>query len=114
MQASSIAAPGDGRAPDLLHQALSMPSSTNREAVIFELALQKAPGERVALLDALCEGDLALRGRLEALLAAHDGSGGPLAAEAEMDRTTAKVEFSEPVAEPLGVAIGRYKLLEKV
>ena len=43
-----------------------------REEVLFELALDKPADKRAAFLDAICEGDAALRQPLEALLAAHE------------------------------------------
>ena len=43
-----------------------------REEALFQLALTKPAAERAALLDRECDGDAALRQRLEALLAAHE------------------------------------------
>ena len=42
----------------------------NREEVLFALALEKPAEKRPAFLDVMCEGNVALRQRLEALLAA--------------------------------------------
>ena len=53
----------------------------NREEALFALALEKLAEKRPAFLDAVCEGDTALRARLEALLAAHEASGGVLGKE---------------------------------
>lgn len=44
----------------------------NREALLFQLALSKPAAKRAAWLDAECEGEAALRQRLEALLAEFD------------------------------------------
>ncbi len=44
----------------------------NREELLFQLALSKPAAKRATWLDAECEGDAALRARLEALLTAHD------------------------------------------
>ena len=44
----------------------------NREEVLFALALKKPAAKRAAWLGAECEGDSALRQRLDALLYAHD------------------------------------------
>ena len=49
-----------------------MPPSPSREEALFALALEKPTTERAAFLDAMCEGDAALRARLDALLAAHE------------------------------------------
>ena len=48
----------------------------NRAEKLFELALEKPAGERAVFLDAVCEGDAALRQRIEALLAAHEQQSG--------------------------------------
>ena len=40
----------------------------NREELLFQLALSKPAAKRAAWLDAECEGDSALRQRLDALL----------------------------------------------
>ncbi len=42
------------------------------EEALFQLALGKPAEKRVAFLDAMCDGDAALRARLEALLVAHE------------------------------------------
>jgi len=44
----------------------------NREEVLFALAPEKPAEKRPAFLDAMCDGDAALRKRLDALLAAHE------------------------------------------
>lgn len=43
--------------------------SPTREEALFALALEKPPEKRSAFLDVMCEGDAALRTRLDALLA---------------------------------------------
>ena len=59
------------------------------EEALFALALAKPAAKRPAFLDAVCEGDAALRQRLEALLA-------------------------DAPDEAVGQTLGRYKLLERV
>jgi hypothetical protein len=44
----------------------------NHEELVLALALTKLAAERAAWLDRECGDDKALRGRLEALLAAHE------------------------------------------
>ena len=44
----------------------------SREELLFQLALEKPAEKRAAFLDAMCEGDAALRQRLEALLPTHE------------------------------------------
>jgi hypothetical protein len=53
-----------------------MPDAAPNLMTIFAEALERTdPAARAAYLDAACEGDSALRQRVEALLAAHDGAG---------------------------------------
>ena len=49
------------------------------EETLFHDALSKPLAERPALLDAACAGQPALRAAVEALLVAHDATGGLLA-----------------------------------
>src|SRR6185295_10976112 len=58
----------------------------SREEALFALALEKPAEKRPAFLDAVCEGDTALRARLEALLAAHEQPETLLATQAETAR----------------------------
>ena len=55
----------------------------NREELLFQLALSKPAAKRAAWLDAECDGDAALRQRLEALLAAHEQPETLLATQAD-------------------------------
>ena len=66
----------------------------NREELLFQLALSKPAAKRAAWLDAECDGDAALRGRLDALLAAHEQPNPPLAPEQVAPRPTLKVELA--------------------
>jgi serine/threonine protein kinase/type II secretory pathway pseudopilin PulG len=86
----------------------------NREAALFELALEKPAENRGAFLDAMCEGDVALRQRLAALLAAHEQTEGALAEPPSAAKATMKVELPDVPDETVGQKIGRYKILEKV
>ena len=53
-----------------------MPDANLNLMTIFAEALERTdPAARAAYLDGACEGDAALRRRVEALLAAHDGAG---------------------------------------
>src|SRR5262245_22971738 len=92
------------------------PSQQEREAALFALAAEKRVAERPAFLDAVCGGDSALRGRLEALLAAHDQPEELLVTAADVGPgRTLKIEVAnEPGSETVGQRIGRYKILEKV
>ncbi len=86
----------------------------NREELLFQLALTKPATERAAFLDAICEGDAALRARLDALLAAHDAPDDLIPAAASAAKATMKLELEDAPDEVIGQKIGRYKILEKV
>ena len=88
--------------------------SPNREEALFELALSKPAAKRAAWLDAECEGDAALRARLEALLAAHDQPETLLATKNDAARPTIKLDLADAPDEAVGQTLGRYKLLERV
>jgi WD40 repeat protein/serine/threonine protein kinase len=91
-----------------------MKPSDEREEVLFREALQRTNStERAAFLEQACAGNEALRGRLEALLQAHESADTFLEPQAEPPtKATMKLEFA-PEEGP-GTIIGRYKLLEKV
>ncbi|MCW5554796.1 MAG: protein kinase [Verrucomicrobiae bacterium] len=93
-----------------------MPLPQEREEALFRAAVELPPGvARRAFLEQACASDSALRQRLEALLAAHEQTGGALAEPAPPAKVTMKIEFAdEPEDETVGQQIGRYKMLEKV
>jgi len=82
---------------------------------IFTGALDRDSGpQRAAYVDEACGGDAALRGRVDALLRAHEQAGGFLEA-----RPTAGLESAstaEAAANPMAgtVIAGRYKLVEEI
>ena len=80
----------------------------NREALLFQLALSKPAAKRAAWLDAECEGDPALRQRLDVLLATH-GQPGPLPDSlARSDDPTLKLnQAAGPRDETVGQTLGR-------
>ena len=86
----------------------------NREETLFALALEKPAEKRAAFLDVMCDGDPALRQRLEALLAAHEQPETLLATQAETARPTIKLDLADAPDEAVGQTLGRYKLLERV
>jgi eukaryotic-like serine/threonine-protein kinase len=86
----------------------------NREELLFQLALEKPTEKRPAFLDAMCEGDSALRARLEALLAAHEAPDELVPESASAAKATMKLEFSDTPDEAVGQKVGRYKILERV
>ena len=94
----------------------AMNSSPVREEAIFTLALGKSAAECGAFLDRECGDDVALRQRLNALLAAHEQKNSVLATKVEAAaRPTLRVDVpDEPPDEAVGQTLGRYKLLEKI
>jgi len=91
-----------------------MKTEPNREAALFQAAAQLSGAERAGFLTGACQGDSALRHRLEALLAAHEQTAAPLATEPDAPRPTIKLELAAGPDEAVGQTVGRYKLLEKV
>jgi hypothetical protein len=89
-----------------------MKPADDREEAIFRGALQRAKcPEREAFPDTACAGNEALRGRLEALLQAHD-SPDPFLRAPKALRGSKTVRL--PLEEGPGTVIGRYKLREKI
>ena len=72
----------------------------SREEALVALALEKPAEKRPAFLDAVCEGDTALRARLETLLAAHERPETLLATQAETARPTIKLDFADAPEKP--------------
>ena len=86
----------------------------NREEVLFVLALKKPADKRAVFLDVTCDGDSALRQRLEALLATHDATLNPQTTQAEASRPTIKLDLAGRPDEAVVQTLGRHKLLERV
>jgi hypothetical protein len=84
--------------------------NSTREALLLKLALEKPAEERAAFLEGACLSDDEVRRRIEAQLTAHEQQSNVLPHE----ETTADIPPERSHAEGSGVAIGRYKLLEKV
>src|SRR5262249_19090252 len=79
---------------------------------VFAAALQlPSPQERVAFLDRACADNPILRGRVEALLKAHDHASSFLQDQPARPQGT---EHYETVAELPGSVIGPYKLMERI
>jgi serine/threonine protein kinase len=84
------------------------------EEGLFQLALAKPAGKRAAFLDAMCEGDPALRARLAALLAAHENPESVLTGQANSALPTIKLDVASAPTEAVGQTLGRYRLLEQI
>jgi serine/threonine protein kinase len=98
------------------HGVFAMPVDPKLAQRIFLTALEAAsPADRAALLERDCSDDAKLRGRVEALLRAHDESDGPVdrpAADAPVETTD---DHPYPSDEGVGAVLaGRYKLLEAI
>src|SRR5215470_7745303 len=79
---------------------------------LFLAALERPPGQRPAYLEAACGGDDTLRGRVEALLRAHDQPGAFLS---EPSLPTAADATGPPAGDAAGAVVaGRYTLLERL
>src|SRR5262245_30367039 len=91
-----------------------MKPDPQREAELFQAAAQLSRGARSSFLEKACQGDSALRLRLEALLAAHDQPDGVLADPLPNAQPPVKTNSPAAENEAVGQRIGRYKVLEKV
>ena len=94
------------------------PDRITREETIFNAAIElREPAKRAAYLELACDGDPALRARLEKMLAADTDSffEKPISAPLLAD-VAPFVAPAAPVAEPMALSerIGRYKLLQKI
>src|SRR5437879_2038840 len=108
----------------MVDRATDMNDPPNREVVVFNTALQLPAAQRAAYLDEVCEGDVELHRRVEALLQAHTEAGAflenpptgappPLRAPYPHDLNAA-IHLSAALAEKEGDRIGRYKLLQQI
>src|SRR5215468_711919 len=78
---------------------------------LFLAALERPPGERPAYLEAACGGDPALRGRVAALLRAHDEPGAFLSE----DQPPTADATGPPAGDAAGALVaGRYTLLQRL
>src|SRR5262245_6962889 len=78
---------------------------------LFLAALGRPPGQRPAYLEAACGGDVALRGRVEALLRAHAEPGAFLSE----DQPPTADAAGPPAGDAAGAVVaGRYTLLERL
>jgi len=90
-----------------------MTPQDSREDWIVRQARERPAARRADFLDGACAGDVALRQRVEALLAAQTEGGG--FAGPTVTDPHAQGLRAEPLAEEgPGTAIGRYKLLEQI
>jgi serine/threonine protein kinase len=88
--------------------------NSNREELLFGVALTKSGSEQVEFLDRECGDDKALRKRLDALLAAHDAPDELQPASAPGAKATMKLDLADAPDEAVGQTLGRYKLMERL
>ena len=90
-----------------------MSDAHQREAAIFDAAIELPPGQRTAYLDQACGGDAALRRRIESLLQADQSRCEFLDPPGESDLRPPP-QATAPLTEKPGEMIGRYKLLQQI
>ncbi|MBI2924204.1 MAG: serine/threonine protein kinase, partial [Verrucomicrobia bacterium] len=90
-----------------------MSESHQREAAIFDAALELPPEQRAAQLDRACAGDAALRQRIEALLKACESKCDFLASPTDPAAVAPTIVLTPSFEKP-GDRIGRYKLLQQI
>jgi len=92
-----------------------MSQGENRDEALFKQALLKhSPAERAAWLDEACQGEPALRARLELLLEGHFNAQGFLDTLPQPRAQTRLVRPAGELTEKPGDRIGRYKLLQEI
>jgi serine/threonine protein kinase len=90
-------------------------SKQSLEEFLFEEAVRRPVADRAAFLDGVCQGDPALRARLDLLLEGHGKAEGFLGEVPPREPGLAASRRAEPgVDEKPGDRIGHYKLLEKI
>jgi hypothetical protein len=101
---------------DRVDDPLTPVSSTlEGEEALFAAALDRPESERSAFLDQACQGNGALRRRVQALLAADAQPDPGLAIPADDALVSARPErFDEDPDDAVGQTFGRYKLLERI
>ena len=93
---------------------MGLNASAERVEAVFAVAVAKASeAERAAYLEGACGDDVALRERVEALLASHEAAEGFLSRPPLADAAST-VADNPAIAEGPGTRIGRYKLLQVI
>ena len=96
----------------------NMNPTPQREEALFQAAVHLRGAARSTFLDGACQGEPAMRQRLETLLAAHDAGDSFLEPKEQGSATqplkTIKLQIEDSPDEAVGQTLGRYKLLEKI
>jgi tRNA A-37 threonylcarbamoyl transferase component Bud32/Tfp pilus assembly protein PilF len=95
------------------HNTLLMGQTYQREAAIFDAAMDLPPGQRARYLDEACGEDAAFRRRMESLVSACDSKSDVLDSSAVSEAASAATALM-PSIEKAGDRIGRYKLLQQI
>jgi tetratricopeptide (TPR) repeat protein/tRNA A-37 threonylcarbamoyl transferase component Bud32 len=90
-----------------------MGQTYQREAAIFDAAMDLPPGQRARYLDEACGEDAAFRRRMESLVSACDSKSDVLDSSAVSEAASAATALM-PSIEKAGDRIGRYKLLQQI
>src|SRR5688572_293523 len=90
-----------------------MKPEAEREVLLFQAAAQLGAVERMQFLDLKCGDEKVLRRRVEALLAAHEGSRAFMV-DLPDARATTRVDPGPIDDQPMEQTIGRYKIREKI
>ncbi|MBN9691668.1 MAG: serine/threonine protein kinase [Verrucomicrobia bacterium] len=89
--------------------------NASREDALFALLLEMPAERRSAFLEATCQGDAALRQRLESRMQGRPPSDTELDPPTEMGQSPVAMPFPiETPDEAIGLTVGRYKLREKL
>jgi hypothetical protein len=91
-----------------------MSEHLDREVILLNEALELAPPERAAFLDAACTEDTALRQRVERLLQMHEQADRFLETPAAGSDLQKTVVVNTQPTEKAGDKIGHYKLLQQI
>jgi len=91
-----------------------MQPEAQREAGLLQAATQLRGTARASFLQAACQGEPALRQRLETVLAARERPGPSPGAETEAARSTLKLEPPVGQDDAVGQVIGRYRVLQRI
>ncbi|HEX8737512.1 MAG TPA: protein kinase [Pyrinomonadaceae bacterium] len=90
----------------------------NKIVEIFEQAVELAPAKRAEFLDAACGGDDAMRGEVEAMLAADENAQDfietPAAADASLSLFDKNIPANTQTIAPVGQKIGAYRIEKEI
>src|SRR5579885_1444713 len=95
-------------------QVAMTPERRKQITRIFERALELAPSERAAYLEAACAGDDVLRGLVESFISSYSGAGGVENGASQSDKNVEGDEGAGAEVVPGRTTLGSYRILEKL